>query len=39
VMGETREGFYTADETSLSVDETECSVSVSVVIQQEDSQE
>jgi hypothetical protein len=39
VMGETREGFYTADETSLSVDETECSVSVSVIIQQEDSQE
>jgi len=39
VIGEARESFFTADETSLSVDEKESSVSVSVVVQQEDSQE
>jgi len=39
VMRDTHEGFSIADETSLSVDEKESSVSVSVVVQQEDSQE
>jgi hypothetical protein len=39
VIGEARESFFTADETFLSVDETESSVSVSVVVQQEDFQE
>ncbi|HWR27523.1 MAG TPA: hypothetical protein VN377_03690 [Candidatus Thermoplasmatota archaeon] len=38
MMGDVGEGFYTAEETSLSVDETAGSVSVSIVIQQEDSQ-
>jgi len=38
VMGDAREGLYIVDEASLSVDETASSVSVAVVVQQEDSQ-
>lgn len=38
VMGDAREGLYLVNETSLSADEMQSSVSVSVVIQQEDSQ-
>jgi len=38
VIGDAREGFSIVDEASLSVDKTQSSVSVSVVVQQEDSQ-
>jgi hypothetical protein len=38
MMEDAREGLYIVDEASLSVDETASSVSVAVVVQQEDSQ-
>jgi hypothetical protein len=39
LMKDSPEGFFTTDAASLSIDDVSCSVSVSVVVQQEGSQE